>query len=197
MKPGELIVIVDAVEDAVKFYTEKLAFSIVGLAVDKEDKSRLGYVQLRKGKCFITFRTPRIEELAEFSFIKRCVGRSVYLYVDMKTGIEKYHDRCDKKGVKISSPLKESSCCPGKQSFTLRDPFGVKLIFSQPIEGFVPKYSYDFFGLSIDKSSLKDQDHAEKELLDKMIATLKTFGVLRRAAKKYAKLWIKERVKSQ
>jgi len=92
MKSGELVIVVDSVENVIKFYTEKLGFDVVELCTkDKSEQSEnsLSYGRVKKGKCFIAFRLPSVEELAEFSFIKRCVSRSTGLYIEMKKGIEK------------------------------------------------------------------------------------------------------------
>jgi len=187
MKSSELIVIVESVEEAVKFYTEKLAFDIVHLEASKESPGILTAAHLRKGKCFVAFRVPSVEELAEFSFIKRCASRCVGLQLEMKKRIEKYFQRCQKKGLKIVSDLKEAS---GYKSFAIRDPFGNKLVFAQPVEGKEPKASSDVLGMTVDLRGAKEAD-----VVDKIVGHLRTFGVLRRPAKKYAKLRIKQLVK--
>ena len=183
MKSSELLLIVDSVEEAVKFYTEKLAFDIANLEVSKESPSTFAAAHLRKGKCFISFKTPQVEELAEFSFIKRCASRCVGLRAEMKKGIEKYFQRCQKKGLKVVTELKEND---GVKSFAIRDPFGVKLIFVQPVEGKV-RVSSDVAGKSAEVRGRK-----ETEVVNEMVEHLRTFGILRRAAKKYAKLKIKQ-----
>ena len=97
MKSGISVFVVDSIEKAVKFYTEKLSFDVVELSVDPETKRILDYAQVRKGKCFIIFRSPRVDELAEFSLVKRCGTRGTGLYVQMKKGLDKYFERCKKK----------------------------------------------------------------------------------------------------
>jgi uncharacterized glyoxalase superfamily protein PhnB len=183
MKSSELLLIVDSVEEAVKFYTEKLAFDIASLEASKENPHTLAAAHLRKGKCFISFKTPQVEELAEFSFIKRCASRCIGLRAEMKKGIEKYFQRCQKKGLKVVTELKESD---GVKSFAIRDPFGVKLIFLQPSEGKM-RVSSDFAGKPVDVRGRKETD-----VVNEMVEHLRTFGILRRAAKKYAKLKIKQ-----
>ena len=82
MKSGELVVVVESVRDAVKFYTEKLSFDVVLLETQEErGEHAIVAARLRKGKCFIHFRTATIDELAEFSVIKRCSSRCVLLQV--------------------------------------------------------------------------------------------------------------------
>jgi catechol 2,3-dioxygenase-like lactoylglutathione lyase family enzyme len=183
MKSSELLLIVDSVEEAVKFYTEKLAFDIAYLEASKENPRTLAAAHLRKGKCFISFKTPQVEELAEFSFIKRCASRCVGLRAEMKKGIEKYFQRCQKKGLKIAAELKESD---GVKSFAIRDPFGIKVIFVQPSDG-KAHVSSDVAGKSFDLRGRKESD-----IVNELVEHLRSFGILRRAAKKYAKLKIKQ-----
>src|SRR5260221_12819284 len=116
MKSGELLVIVDSVEEAIKFYTEKLAFDIARVEASRDVVNTLHSAHLRKGKCGLIFRTPLVEELAEFSFIKRCGSRCIGFNVEMKKGIDKYFQRCQKKGLKTTE-LKDHD---GLQQFTLR-----------------------------------------------------------------------------
>lgn len=183
MKSSKIVLIVDSVDKAVKFYTEKLAFDVTDLKMSREGgEQALSYAHLRKGKCFIILRAPKVEELAEFSFIKRCASRCVGIYIEMKKGIDKYFERCQRKGVQISSELKNQDY--GHRTFSIKDPHGIKLTFAQPIEGFVEKQS-DFVGMPVDKSK------TEPELQEEMIKYLKGFGILRRASKKFSKLWLK------
>ena len=185
MKSSELVIIVDSVEDAVKFYTEKLAFDIVDAQASKENPGTLLSAHIRKGKCFVTFRTPYVEELAEFSFIKRCASRCIGLYIEMKKGLDKYFERCQKKGLQILSSPKDTP--NGYRNFTLRDPFGIKLIVAQPREGVSAKPSNDFVGMHVDLSR-----GSEADIMSDMIHHLKGMGILRRAGKKFAKLKIKQ-----
>ncbi len=190
MKLGTTVLVVDSVEKAVKFYTEKLAFDIVEMLPNKEEGNRtLSYANIRKGKCFIIFRTPHVEEMAEFSFIKRCTSRCVGIYIEMKKGLEKYFVRCNKKEVQILEELKDQPW--GHKTFSIRDPFGVKLTFAQAIEGFVEK-AENFAGLSVSKTDASGQAKTNEQLQEEMIKYLKGFGILRRAAKKYSKLWLKK-----
>ncbi len=187
MKSSKIVLVVDSVEKAVKFYTEKLAFDIVDLQISKEGPEQiLSYAYLRKGKCFLIFRIPKVEELAEFSFIKRCTSRCVGIYIEMKKGLDKYFARCQKKSIQVVSEPKNQDY--GHKTFSIKDPFGVKLTFAQPIEGFTYKPK-DFAGMSVDKSK------GISVLQEEMIIYLKDFGVLRRASKKYSKLWLKKYLK--
>lgn len=184
MKSSELLLIVDSVEEAVKFYTEKLGFDIVHLEVQKDNANLLQAAHIRKGKCFIRFRAPYIEELAEFSFIKRCVSRCVGLHIEIKKGLDKYIARCQKKGLKIAT---EPSSYDTSKSYSLRDPFGLKVIFSEPIDLKNKKPSLEFVGMHISEQDASGRGRKESELSNEMIDHLRVFGILRRAAKKYAK----------
>ena len=53
MKSSDLVLIVDSVEEAIKFYTEKLAFDLVEAQLNKEGSQSLVSAHLRKGKCTI------------------------------------------------------------------------------------------------------------------------------------------------
>lgn len=97
MKSSEFVLIVETVEEGVKFYTEKLGFDIVDLQESSENGRHLISARMHKGKCSIILRTPLVEELAAFSFIERCVNRCTGLYIEMKKGLEKYYQRCIKK----------------------------------------------------------------------------------------------------
>ena len=94
IKSSELLVVVDSVEEAVKFYTEKMAFDLVDAQVSPENSNLLIAAHVRKGKCHIIFRAPQVEELADFSFIKRCASRCAGLYVEVKKGLDRCFERC-------------------------------------------------------------------------------------------------------
>jgi uncharacterized glyoxalase superfamily protein PhnB len=188
MKSGELLVIVESVEEAIKFYTEKLAFDITGVEASKDSANTLHSAHLRKGKCGIVFRTPLVEELAEFSFIKRCGSRCIGFNIEMKKGLDKYFQRCQKKGLKTTE-LKERD---GYQQFVIRDPFGTKLVFSQLIGSKPAKPTLDFLGLHLTEQDITGKGRKEVDIIDDMVEQLRTFGILRRAAKKYAKTVFKQ-----
>ncbi|MFH1831239.1 MAG: VOC family protein [bacterium] len=194
MRTGELVVVVDSVEEAVKFYTEKLGFDIVELVEDQTDPRTLGFAQLRKSKCGVVFRKPLVEEFAEFSFIKRCLSRCVGLSLEVNKGIEKLFTRCSKKGIDIVHALADD---PKRKIkfFTVKDPFGIKLEFMQALEGASSKPSLNFHGLYINEQDLKKLSETEEVLVDKMVDVLKKFGILRRAAKKHAKIHLKRLAK--
>lgn len=180
MKSCEAIIVVDSVEDAIKFYSEKLGFDLVDLLTSEEGGEHVRFARLRKGKCFIQFRVPQVEEFAEFSFIKRCSSRSISIQCDMKKGIEKLYARCQKKGLKIASELKESGE-HGEKSFALKDPFGIKLVFEQHPEKVVSG-PVDICGVVIKQEQAKDAT-----VLEDAMNRLKDVGIVRRVAKKLVK----------
>lgn len=188
MKSAKTIFVVESVDKAIKFYTEKLGFDVVDLSSEKENIHFLNYAELRKGKAYLIFRVPSIEELADFSMVKRCLSRGVGLHVEMKKGIEKYFSRCQKKNVPIISPLAPK--VSGDLSFSARDPFGMRLVFVQPGKQVVNSNLYNFCGMDI-PSDARERSQNEAEILEKMISWLKGFGILRRAGKKCAKTFLK------
>lgn len=193
MKSGELVVVVESVRDAVKFYTEKLSFDVVQLET-QEDRGDHGIVaaRLRKGKCFVHFRMATIEELADFSVIKRCSSRCVLLQVELKKGIDKYFTKCLKKGVVVSTEIKDLPHL-GTRSFIVRDPFGVKLQVIQVDPTFKQPAATSFLSLPFRKQDLV-QTAAQNAYMEEMVSKLKKVGVLRRAGKKYARLWVKQQL---
>lgn len=191
MKSSELLVVVDSVEEAVKFYTEKLAFDLVDTQVSVENSNHLVSAQVKKGKCCIIFRAPHVEELADFSFIKRCSSRCAGLYVEMKKGLDRYFDRCIKKGVKIVS---EPKMVDGHRTFVLKDPFGIKLVIAEVPEK-AAVASSQFAGLSLPISAIVSKARKESDIVDEMVSHLRKFGILRRASKKYAKAHLKAALK--
>ncbi|MBM3887088.1 VOC family protein [Candidatus Dependentiae bacterium] len=192
MKSGELVVVVESVREAVKFYTEKLSFDVVQLDTQEErGEFTIVAARIRKGKCFIYFRTAAIDELAEFSVIKRCSSRCVSLQVELKKGIEKYYAKCNKKGVVVSE-LKESAD-KGIKTFAVRDPFGVRVQFIQPDLAFKPQAAANFLGLPFRKQDLS-QTSMQNAYMEEMVGKLKKIGVLRRAGKKYARQWLKQQL---
>ena len=187
MKSATTILMVDSIPEAVKYYTEKLAFDIsdMGMCPSKEEAAGLPtYAELRKGKCHLLLIVPTTEELVEFSQIKHCASRGVCVYAEMKKGVEKYFNRCKSKGVRIVEELGDKPW--GDKTFTIKDPFGFKFTFAQPIEGFQKPSPLAFCGLEIDKNK------PEATLLEEMIDHLLGFGLSRRASRKYAKVWVKD-----
>ena len=50
MKSITVTIVVDSVEEAVKFYTEKLPFDVVDLRISTEGQQTLSYAHLQKAK---------------------------------------------------------------------------------------------------------------------------------------------------
>jgi uncharacterized glyoxalase superfamily protein PhnB len=188
MKPGMPVFVVDSVETAAKFYSEKLGFDIVELLADKGDGGRvLDYVSLKKNKCFIGFRRPMTTELADMSMVKHCTGRGSGVYIEMKKGFDKYFERCNKKKVPIIEQPKKQPW--GHVTFSVKDPFGFKIVFAQELPTGEWKPTNNFCGMGpVNKPQSAEQEAA---LVEKMAAWLKGFGLLRRVSKKYSKLWLK------
>lgn len=192
MKSGELVLIIDSVEDGVKFYTEKLGFDITNLKEGTEGEKHLVYAHLRKGKCGLSLRTPHVEELAAFSFIKRCANRCTGVFIEMKKGIEKYYQKCLKRELKVVNELKATDW--GYKVFSIRDPFGTMLVFGEPVkQAVVPVSKLDIFGMSLDLDAVKSKNVSEVNAqIEKSVGYLKQFGISRRSSKKFAKLKVKE-----
>lgn len=188
MKAAKTVVVVDSVEKAIKFYTEKLGFDLIDASVDKESDQLLNYAELKKGKCHLLVRLPSVEELAEFSMIKRCTGRGVGVLVELKKGIEVYFARCLKKGLAIVSELRDEPW--GAKSFSLKDPFGMRVTVVQPITSFKRNYA-NFCGQKLAHST-GNKFAADNAAQESMIQWLKGFGILRRVSKKFSKLWLKK-----
>ncbi|KKP22958.1 MAG: hypothetical protein SZ59_C0004G0033 [candidate division TM6 bacterium GW2011_GWF2_28_16] len=189
MKSGTTVLVVESVEKATKFYTEKLAFDVVELITEKNpgEDEQITYAHLRKGKCFLMLRAPHIEELAEFSFIKRCASRSVGIFIEMKKGLEKYFKKCEQKGVQIVQSLKDENY--GYKTFAVKDPFGIKLTFAQKLENY--KAPEHFLHSGLGKKDITGNPAQDAQVIERMIKYLKTLGILRRASKKYSKNWVK------
>jgi uncharacterized glyoxalase superfamily protein PhnB len=187
--------VVESVEKAVKFYTEKLGFDILDLvSKNLEEKQVIIQATMKKGKCIIVFRRPKVGEMAEMSMIKHCVGRGAGILVEIKKDLEVFFDKIGKKNVSIGDELKRDPE-QGIEFFSIKDPFGLKVVFYRQtsLPGTISPQTGNFCGI---KSFSEDLKAGQKDsiALD-IIATLKTFGILKRASKKFAKLWLKEATK--
>ncbi len=189
IKSGKPILVVESVEKCLKFYTEKLGFDLVHLYVEKAESQYVSLAEVKKGKCFIVFRTPFIEELAEFSMMKRLNFRGTGIVMDFKKGIDQYHEKCKKKGINIINEIKDHEW--GVRSFVIRDPFGFKIVVEQEISGFKPKQRESFAGMTIPLDVSGKPSNATATIED-MIRWIRGFGLLRRVGKKYSKLWLKK-----
>lgn len=185
VKTGITVVLVESVVQAIKFYTEKLGFDIGSLRESFQGDPRVVHAELRRGKCSIIFREPTIEESAEFSQIKHCLGRGTGILIELKTDIEKFFERCKSKEVKVLKPLTQQET--GEQCFVLKDPFGVRIIVSQSKPGFEASSAEITYKISQGVVS------CENSFIEKLVEHLRYLGVARRAAKKYGKRWLKSR----
>lgn len=189
IKSGKPVLVVDSVEKSLKFYTEKLGFDVVALSSEKEETQYISFAEIKKGKCHIILRTPSIEELAEFSMIKRCTTRGAGIVIEVKKGLEQYYQRCKKKNVAVTHELKDHPW--GIRSFAIKDIAGFKLVFEQPIADFKPTQKPTFCGFSVPNDATGKPSDAAATVED-MIRWLRGFGLLRRVSKKFAKLWLKD-----
>lgn len=195
VRTGSVVVVVDSVEEAVRFYTEKLAFDLIDVSIPSGVGNQgLASAHLKKAKTIIVFRAPAVEESVEFSFIKRCASRCVGIEIEVKRGLDKLYQRCQKKGIKI---LKELYSLPnGKKAFSIRDLFGMKICFIEPPSRGLSSEKMDFAGLSIKRSDIPKKLSDQTAIIDKIAAKLKVFGISRRSSKKLAKIKIKDFLKN-
>lgn len=191
-KAGKIVLVVSSVEKAVKFYTERLLFDIEDLRVDKEEKLHLCYAELKRGKCFIILRLPEISELAEFSVVRGFSGRSVNIHVEAQRSLESYFKRCEKKGVPIIGGIQVSSS--GRKSFKVKDPFGITLVFSDASSPQDPESSTSLL-CGFDMKGQQPDIPGGDDIAEEGVRWLKGFGITRRVAKKYLKLWAKRCLK--
>ena len=182
-KAGIPVFIVDIVLDAVRFYTEKLGFDVVAMNIAPDGVRRISYLELRKGKCFIIFREPSSDEQVESSQVKHCIGRGSGLFIELKKDIDIFYDKCLKKKLPVLGKITDQKW--GFRTFTLRDPFGIRLMFGSQLPQTKVK-SVDFLG---EKVNLSEKLEVLETLLTQRASL---FGLKRRAAKKYAKLWLKQ-----
>lgn len=173
VKLDELVVTVGSVEEIVKFYTEKLAFDLTDINVVKDHGVEVvDAARVKKGKCFILFKRPSVEEFAEFSFIKRCAGRCAGIAIEVsQKELEQLINRFQKKGVIVSFDANNSS------SFSLKDPVGIKLIFKN-------KDAHDK-GFDFIKRNYQLDGPGNQMALDKIIIDLQQLGISKRVAKKF------------
>ncbi|MCB9492700.1 MAG: VOC family protein [Epsilonproteobacteria bacterium] len=189
-KAGELVVVVECVEQALRFYTDKLAFDVVDIDIKQSEyeKAHVVSARLKKGKCFVTFKSPSVEELAEFSFIKRCAGRCISITIEIRTGLGKYFDRCCKRDIKVIRELEHDD---EMSSFTIKDPFGLKVTFFQPRE-VSKQQSVVFLGGVYSRDDLRLSTEQENRLHEQIVDRIKPFGLLRRTARKFVKKKFKQ-----
>ena len=192
-KVGKTLLVVESVEKAVKFYTERLGFSLSDITLQRDGECYLSSADVKKGNVVLTLKAPAIEELAEFGMVKRCSGRSAGVVVELNRGLEKYFARCKKKGVPIVSELAKNA--RGQFWFSARDPFGLKLVFIEKLVGSASLIDYSLFSpanLNLSKEKLLAVNSKDRSAIDPMVDVLKDLGLLRRVSQKFIRGWLKQ-----
>lgn len=195
-KKSKYFLIVDSVENAIKFYGDKLLFTVTDLNIETGVSSYINYAELKRGKCFLVIRSPSITELAEFSMVRRLTNRTTGLYLELKKGLEAFFKACKKKKLNITTELTRHPM--GYTYFLVMDPFGSMIYFYQLEKGFHSGKSMlvdkkDFFGL---RPRAESWDMLAKGNLPRDVADyLKGFGLTRRIAKKFVKAKFSKKVK--
>ena len=185
-KKFKYFMVVDSVENAIKFYAEKLLFAVTYVSVEGGTNPYVNYAELRRGKCFLVLRTPALTELAEFSMVRRLNNRAAGLFLEVKKGfIQKIFATCKKKKLNILSELSRHPA--GYIYFQLIDPFGTKI------------YIYEFEGVSFDKKLYSSafvgykmtpelwEDLKKPVPPQAILDHLRKFGMSRRIAKRFVK----------
>lgn len=197
-KVGKTLLVVESVEKAIKFYTERLGFSLTDVTIQRDGDCYISSADVKKGNVILVLKAPAIEELAEFGMVKRCSGRSTGVVVELNRGIEKYFARCKKKGVPLVSELGRNAM--GNQTFTARDPFGLRLVFVEKPIGSVAVDAGLFAPCNVQfaKEKLLSLDPKDKIAIDPFVDALKDMGLLRRVSQKFVRGWLKQlRLKSK
>ncbi len=191
-KVGKTLVVVESVEKAIKFYTERLGFALHDVVIQRDGEFFISAADVKKGNVIVALKSPAIEELAEFGMVKRCSGRSAGVFVELNKGIEKYFQRCKKKSVPIVSELAKNSM--GQWWFSARDPFGLKLVFVEKLIGSpsVDPSIFNVAGLGLSREKLLTIDQKSKLAIDPMVEVLKDLGLLRRVSQKFVRTWVKQ-----
>lgn len=185
IKQKECVVLVSSVQEVIKFYTEKLAFDIVDIEVNGEED--LQAVHLRKGKCFLTFRRPTIQESVEFSFIKGCPSRCLTVSIEVTKDLDKILQRYEKKGVSVVNKVEDANVL---LSFTIKDPFGLRLHFFQEPPA---THAASFLEKTLTKPAKGKA--TQERFLNTAVERLQSYGIVRRAAKKFCKAQLKAAAK--
>ncbi len=191
-KVGKTLLVVESVEKAVKFYTERLGFSLSDITLQRDGECYLSSADVKKGNVILTLRSPAIEELAEFGMVKRCSGRSAGVFVELNRGIEKYFARCKKKGVPVITELTKNA--RGQLTFSARDPFGLKLVFvEKPIGSKAVDLSiFASANLLFSPEKIQALNSKDRHAIDPMVDVLKDLGLLRRVSQKFVRSWLKQ-----
>ena len=191
-KVSKTLLVVESVEKAVKFYTEKMGFSLEDAEIKNESECYLSLASVRKGNAILVLKAPSIEELAEFGMIKRCVGRSTGMVIELNRGLEKYYTRCRKKGIPIAVELRKNQL--GQPTFTVRDPFGLRLIFVEKRTGVVTSDLHLFAPCGVDMTQEKivALDSKNRDSIEPMVECLRQLGLLKRVSQKFVRSWVRD-----
>jgi uncharacterized glyoxalase superfamily protein PhnB len=191
-KVGKTLVVVESVEKAIKFYTERLGFALHDVVIQRDGELFISSADVKKGNVIVNLRAPAIEELAEFGMVKRCSGRSSGVFVELNKGISKYFQRCKKKGVPVITELHKNHL--GQLWFAARDPFGLKLIFVEKLVGTaaVDPTIFNVAGLGLSRERVVAIDQKNKGAIEPMVDVLKDLGLLRRVSQKFVRTWVKQ-----
>ncbi|MBM3894084.1 VOC family protein [Candidatus Dependentiae bacterium] len=191
-KVGKTLVVVESVEKAIKFYTERLGFALHDVVIQRDGELFISSADVKKGNVIVNLRAPAIEELAEFGMVKRCSGRSAGLFVEMNKGVSKYFQRCKKKGVPVITDLNKNHL--GQLWFAARDPFGLKLIFIEKLVGSVAvdPSVFNAAGLGLSRERILSIDQRNKSSIEPMVDVLKDLGLLKRISQKFVRTWVKQ-----
>ncbi len=189
-KKSKFFLIVDSVESAIKFYAEKLLFTVTDIGVELGANSYINYAELRRGKCFLVVRAPALTELADFSMVRRLNNRAVGMHLELKEGLEDFFSNCKKKKINVTSDITRHSL--GYVFFQAQDPFGTRLYFYQQDETRVltAKDKQTFFGFKLTADVLASME--DGKLPQSVVDHLKGFGLSRRVSKKFVKAWLKK-----
>ena len=120
------IITVDSVDEADRFYTEKLGFQRVMGVVGKD--GGLDFVTVVRSGVRIMFARPQEKMTGTAPSNGK---RPVEMYVEVED-VEGYHDQLRKEGIKVTSPL--TTQWWGDRTFTIQDPYGYQLWFFQHVE---------------------------------------------------------------
>lgn len=191
-KVGKTLLVVESVEKAIKFYTERLGFSLTDVTIQRDGDCYISSADVKKGNVILVLKAPAIEELAEFGMVKRCSGRSTGVFVELNRGLEKYYARCKKKGVPVVSELHKNA--QGNYTFTARDPFGLRLVFVEKLVGTLTVDAGLFApcNVQIPREKLLSVDPKDKIAIDPFVDALKDLGLLRRVSQKFVRGWLKQ-----
>jgi PhnB protein len=119
------IINVDSVDEALRFYSEKLGFERVMGVVGKDGAFDFVTV-VRSGVRIMFGRAP--EPMAGTAPTRD--RKPVEIYVEVED-VQRFHDDVRRAGIEITTPL--TTQWWGDRTFTIQDPYGYTLWFYQPV----------------------------------------------------------------